>query len=151
MSDSLTLKQRIQEDMKAAMRAGEKQRLGVIRLILAAIKQREVDERITLDDNQVVVVLDKMLKQRRESIEQYEKAAREDLAAQERFEVTVLQHYMPQQMSEAEIVAMVQQAIAETGANSAKDMGKVMNIIRPQMQGRADMKVVSDLVKKQLS
>jgi uncharacterized protein len=151
MSDSLTLKQRIQEDMKAAMRAGEKQRLGVIRLILAAIKQREVDERITLDDNQVVVVLDKMLKQRRESIEQYEKAAREDLAAQERFEVTVLQHYMPQQMSEAEIGAMVQQAIAETGANSAKDMGKVMNIIRPQMQGRADMKVVSDLVKKQLS
>jgi len=125
--------------------------LGVIRLILAAIKQREVDERITLDDNQVVVVLDKMLKQRRESIEQYEKAAREDLAAQERFEVTVLQHYMPQQMSEAEIGAMVQQAIAETGANSAKDMGKVMNIIRPQMQGRADMKVVSDLVKKQLS
>ena len=151
MSDSLTLKQRIQEDMEAAMRAGEKQRLGVIRLILAAIKQREVDERITLDDNQVVVVLDKMLKQRRESIEQYEKAAREDLAAQERFEVTVLQHYMPQQMSEAEIGAMVQQAIAETGANSAKDMGKVMNIIRPQMQGRADMKVVSDLVKKQLS
>jgi uncharacterized protein YqeY len=151
MSDSLTLKQRIQEDMKAAMRAGEKQRLGVIRLILAAIKQREVDERITLDDNQVVVVLDKMLKQRRESIEQYEKAAREDLAAQERFEVTVLQQYMPQQMSEAEIVAVVQQAIAETGANSAKDMGKVMNIIRPQMQGRADMKVVSDLVKKQLS
>ena len=151
MSDSLTLKQRIQEDMKAAMRAGEKQRLGVIRLILAAIKQREVDERVTLDDNQVVVVLDKMLKQRRESIEQYEKAAREDLAAQERFEITVLQHYMPQQMSEAEIVAMVQQAIAETGANSAKDMGKVMNIIRPQMQGRADMKVVSDLVKKQLS
>jgi len=151
MSDSLTLKQGMQEDMKAAMRAGEKQRLGVIRLILAAIKQREVDERITLDDNQVVVVLDKMLKQRRESIEQYEKAAREDLAAQERFEVTVLQHYMPQQMSEAEIVAMVQQAIAETGANSAKDMGKVMNIIRPQMQGRADMKVVSDLVKKQLS
>jgi len=151
MSDSLTLKQRIQEDMKAAMRAGEKQQLGVIRLILAAIKQREVDERITLDDNQVVVVLDKMLKQRRESIEQYEKAAREDLAAQERFEVTVLQQYMPQQMSEAEIVALVQQAIAETGANSAKDMGKVMNIIRPQMQGRADMKVVSDLVKKQLS
>jgi hypothetical protein len=151
MSDSLTLKQRIQEDMKAAMRAGEKQQLGVIRLILAAIKQREVDERITLDDNQVVVVLDKMLKQRRESIEQYEKAAREDLAAQERFEVTVLQQYMPQQMSEAEIVAVVQQAIAETGANSAKDMGKVMNIIRPQMQGRADMKVVSDLVKKQLS
>jgi len=123
----------------------------VIRLILAAIKQREVDERVTLDDNQVVVVLDKMLKQRRESIEQYEKAAREDLAAQERFEITVLQHYMPQQMSEAEIVAMVQQAIAETGANSAKDMGKVMNIIRPQMLGRADMKVVSDLVKKQLS
>lgn len=151
MSDSLTLKQRIQEDMKAAMRAGEKQQLGVIRLILAAIKQREVDERITLDDDQVVVVLDKMLKQRRESIEQYEKAAREDLAAQERFEVTVLQQYMPQQMSEAEIVALVQQAIAETGANSAKDMGKVMNIIRPQMQGRADMKVVSDLVKKQLS
>jgi hypothetical protein len=151
MSDSLTLKQRIQEDMKVAMRAGEKQQLGVIRLILAAIKQREVDERVTLDDNQVVVVLDKMLKQRRESIEQYEKAAREDLAAQERFEITVLQHYMPQQMSEAEIVAMVQQAIAETGANSAKDMGKVMNIIRPQMLGRADMKVVSDLVKKQLS
>lgn len=151
MTDSLTLTQRIQEDMKTAMRAGAKQQLGVIRLILAAIKQREVDERIVLDDNQVVVVLDKMLKQRRESIEQFEKAAREDLAAQERFEVTVLQQYLPQQISEAEIVALVQQAIAETGANSAKDMGKVMNLIRPQMQGRADMKVVSDLVKKQLS
>jgi uncharacterized protein YqeY len=151
MSDSLTLTQRIQEDMKSAMRAGEKQQLGVIRLILAAIKQREVDERIVLDDNQVIVVLDKMLKQRRESIEQYEKAAREDLAAQERFEVTVLQHYMPQQMSEAEIVGLVQQAIAETGANSAKDMGKVMNVVRPKMQGRADMKVVSELVKKHLS
>lgn len=151
MSDSLTLKQRIQEDMKGAMRAGEKQQLGVIRLILAAIKQREVDERITLDDAQVVVVLDKMLKQRRESIEQFEKAGREDLAAQEKFEVTVLQNYLPQQLSEAEIITTVQQAIAATGATSAKDMGKVMNIIRPQMQGRADMKVVSDLVKKQLS
>jgi uncharacterized protein YqeY len=151
MSDSLTLKQRIQEEMKAAMRAGEKQQLGVIRLILAAIKQREVDERITLDDAQVIVVLDKMLKQRRESIEQFEKAGREDLAAQERFEATVLQSYLPQQLSEEEIITTVQQAIAATGATSAKDMGKVMNIIRPQIQGRADMKVVSDLVKKQLS
>lgn len=151
MSDSLTLKQRIQEDMKTAMRAGEKQQLGVIRLILAAIKQREVDERIVLDDAQVVVVLDKMLKQRRESIEQFEKAAREDLAAQERFEATILQNYLPQQLSEAEIITTVEQAIAATGATSAKDMGKVMNIIRPQIQGRADMKVVSDLVKKQLS
>lgn len=151
MPDSLTLKQRIQEDMKAAMRAGEKQQLGVIRLILAAIKQREVDERIMLDDAQVIVVLDKMLKQRRESIEQFEKAARDDLAAQEKFEVSVLQHYLPQQMTEEEIVAVVQQAVTVTGATSAKDMGKVMNIIRPQIQGRADMKVVSDLVKKQLS
>jgi hypothetical protein len=151
MSDSLTLKQRIQEDMKAAMRAGEKQQLGVIRLILAAIKQREVDERITLDDAQVIAVLDKMLKQRRESIEQFEKAARDDLAAQEKFEASVLQHYLPQQMTEEEIVAVVQQAMTTTGATSAKDMGKVMNIIRPQIQGRADMKVVSDLVKKQLS
>lgn len=151
MSDSLTLKQRIQEDMKAAMRAGEKQQLGVIRLILAAVKQREVDERITLDDAQVIAVLDKMLKQRRESIEQFESAARHDLAAQEKFEASVLQHYLPQQMTEEEIVAVVQQAVTAAGAVSAKDMGKVMNIIRPQIQGRADMKVVSDLVKKQLS
>lgn len=145
------IKERIQEEMKAAMRAKDKQRLGTIRLILAAIKQREVDERIALDDAQVIVVLEKMLKQRRDSLTQYEQAGRQDLADQEAFEIQVLQTYMPQALSEAELDNLIVQAISDSGATTAKDMGKVMNVLRAQVQGRADMKVVSDKVKQGLS
>jgi uncharacterized protein YqeY len=145
------LKQRLQDDMKAAMKAGDKARLGVIRLISAAIKQREVDERIELDDTQVLAVLDKMLKQRRDSITQYDAAGRSDLADQERFEVEVCQQYMPAALSEAEIETMLVDAIAAVGAATMQDMGKVMGILKPKLQGRADMAVVSGLVKARLS
>lgn len=145
------IKERIQEEMKEAMRAKDKQRLGTIRLILAAIKQREVDERIVLDDAQVIAVLEKMLKQRRDSLTQYEQAGRQDLADQEAFEIQVLQTYMPQALSEAELNNLIAQAIADSGASTAKDMGKVMNLLRAQVQGRADMKVVSDKVKQGLT
>jgi uncharacterized protein YqeY len=145
------LKQRLQDDMKAAMKAGDKARLGVIRLINAAIKQREVDERIELDDTQVLAVLDKMLKQRRDSITQYDAAGRSDLADQERFEVEVCQQYMPAALSEAEIETMLVDAIAAVGAATMQDMGKVMGILKPKLQGRADMAVVSGLVKARLS
>ena len=145
------LKQRIQSDMKAAMKAGEKRKLGVIRLILAAIKQREVDERVELDDTQVLAVLDKMLKQRRDSIEQYSNANREDLAEQERFEVGICQQYMPAALGEDELIALVDQAIADTGATSMQDMGKVMGQVKPKAQGRADMGTVSKLVKERLA
>jgi len=144
------LSQRIREDMKTAMKAGEKRRLGVIRLILAAIKQREVDERIELDDTQTLAVLDKMVKQRRDSIEQFEKAGRNELAEQESFEIEVLQGYMPEALSEAEIDAMIAEAIAGTGAVSLRDMGKVMGQLKPKIQGRADMGAVSALVKQRL-
>ncbi len=144
------LSQRIREDMKTAMKAGEKRRLGVIRLILAAIKQREVDERIELDDTQVLAVLDKMVKQRRDSIEQFEKAGRNELAEQESFEIEVLQGYMPEALSEAEIDAMIAEAMAGTGAVSLRDMGKVMGQLKPKIQGRADMGAVSALVKQRL-
>ncbi|HHI77263.1 MAG TPA: GatB/YqeY domain-containing protein [Gammaproteobacteria bacterium] len=146
----MSLKARIQDDMKAAMKAGDKARLGVIRLILAAIKQREVDERIELDDQQVLAVLDKMVKQRRDSIQQYRDAGREELAAAEEAEVAVIQEYLPEALSEAEIAAIVEQAIADTGASSMKDMGKVMGKVKPQVQGRADMGQVSALVKQKL-
>ena len=145
------LTQRIQSDMKAAMKAGEKRKLGVIRLILAAIKQREVDERVELDDTQVLAVLDKMLKQRRDSIEQYSNANREDLAEQERFEVDICQQYMPAALGEDELIALVDQAIADTGATSMQDMGKVMGQVKPKAQGRADMGTVSKLVKERLA
>jgi len=145
------LKQRIQEDMKAAMKAADKPRLGVIRLMLAAIKQREVDERIELDDTQTLAVLDKMVKQRRDSIEQYTKANRQDLAEQERFELGVCQEYLPEALAEEELVAMVEAAIAATGAISMKDMGKVMGRVKPKAQGRADMGAVSRLVKERLA
>ncbi|BBL72581.1 GatB/YqeY domain-containing protein [Methylogaea oryzae] len=152
MSDtSLSFKQRIQEDMKAAMKAGEKDRLGVIRLILAAIKQREVDERIVLDDAQVLLVLDKMAKQRRESISQYRSANREDLAAVEEAELTIILAYLPAALPDEEIAAMVGAAIAETGAAGPADMGKVMAVLKPKMQGRADMSAVSAIVKQRLS
>ncbi|MTW21886.1 GatB/YqeY domain-containing protein [Allochromatium palmeri] len=144
------LKSRIQDDMKTAMKAGDKTRLGVIRLMLAAIKQREVDERIELDDAQTLAVLDKMVKQRRDSISQYENAKREDLAEVERFEVGVIQDYLPAALSEAEIAALVEDAITASGAAAMSDMGKVMNVLRPQIQGRADMGAVSALVKQRL-
>lgn len=145
------LKQRVQSDMKAAMKAGEKRKLGIIRLILAAIKQREVDERVELDDAQVLAVLDKMLKQRRDSIEQYSNANRKDLAEQERFEVGICQQYMPAALGEDELIALVDQAIADTGAASMRDMGRVMGQVKPKAQGRADMGAVSKLVKERLA
>ncbi|AGA89403.1 hypothetical protein Thimo_0554 [Thioflavicoccus mobilis 8321] len=144
------LKPRIQDDMKAAMKAGDKRRLGVIRLILAAIKQREVDERIELDDSQTLAVLDKMVKQRRDSVAQYEQAGREDLAEVERYEIEVCQQYLPEALDEQALADLVAQAIAATGAGSMKDMGKVMAELRPQVQGRADMGAVSAMVKQRL-
>jgi len=146
----VSLKARITEDMKAAMRAKDTARLGAIRLLQAAIKQREVDERIELDDAQVVAVIEKMLKQRRDSIGQYEAANRQDLADAEKFEVAVLQAYMPAQLSEAEIEAEVVKAIAASGAVSAKDMGKVMGLLKSALAGRADMGKVSGLIKAKL-
>lgn len=144
------LKAQIQSDMKTALKAGDKARLGVIRLMLAAIKQREVDERIELDDRQVLAVLDKMLKQRRDSIAQYGAAGRQDLADAERFEVEVIQGYLPAALSASEIAALVEAAVTESGAAAMGDMGKVMAILRPQLQGRADMASVSALVKGRL-
>lgn len=147
----MSLKVRITDDMKAAMRAGEKDRLGVIRLILAALKQREVDERIELDDAQVLGILEKMLKQRRDSIEQYSAANREDLAAVERAEVEVIQGYLPAPLSAAELDAIVTKAIADSGAASPRDMGKVIGLVKPQVTGRADMGQVSELIKGRLA
>ncbi|MFB9067781.1 GatB/YqeY domain-containing protein [Pseudofulvimonas gallinarii] len=146
----MSLKSRITEDMKAAMKGGDKSRLATIRLIQAAIKQREVDERIELDDSQVLVVLERMLKQRRDSLGQFESAGREDLAAQERSEILVLQDYMPAQLGDAEIDAAIAEAIAESGATSARDMGKVMAALKAKVAGRADMQVLSGKVKAAL-
>lgn len=145
------LKTKISDDMKTAMRAKDKDRLGVIRLILAAIKQQEVDTRTSLDDTAVLAVLDKMLKQRRDSISQFQDAGRDDLVQKERFEVDVLQQYMPEAMSEAELEQLIKDAIATSGAQSMKDMGKIMNELRPKVQGRADMAQVSQKVKALLS
>lgn len=145
------LKTQITNDMKAAMKGGDKPRLGVIRLILAAIKQQEVDNRIELDDTQVLVVLDKMLKQRKDSLEQYQNAGRQDLADQESFEIDVIKGYLPAQLSEAEIDSAIAAAIAESGAASVRDMGKVMGLLKPKLQGRADMGQVSGLIKQRLS
>ena len=147
----MSLKDTLQQDMKAAMRAADKPRLGVIRLINAAIKQREVDERIELDDTQVIAVLDKMAKQRRESIDQYEKADRPDLVEQENFELEVLKTYLPEQLSDADIDAMIEAAISATGAASMKDMGKVMGQLKDKLAGRADMGAVSGKIKARLS
>ncbi|MFN7783568.1 MAG: GatB/YqeY domain-containing protein [Lysobacterales bacterium] len=146
----MSLKLRLTDDMKAAMKGGDKERLAVIRLVNAAIKQREVDERIQLDDAQVLSVLEKMIKQRRDSVSQYESAGREDLAAQERFEIEVIQTYMPQALSEAEIDALIEAAIAETGASSGRDMGKVVGALKPKVAGRADMGAVSARIKARL-
>jgi len=145
------MQERLKGEMKQAMKSREKVRLGTIRLILAAIKQREVDERIVLDDQQVIVVLDKMLKQRRESIRQYREASRDDLAEVEEAEVLVIQEFLPQELTEKEINDMVKSAIADSSASSIKDMGKVMAILKPAMQGRADMAVVSTKIKAMLA
>ena len=147
----MSLKQQISEDMKTAMRAKDTARLGAIRLLLAAMKQKEVDERIDLSDADVLAIIDKMLKQRRDSISQYEAAGRQELADAEKFESSVLQTYMPQQMSEAEVAAAIEQAISATGAAGAQDMGKVMGVLKPQLAGRADLGKVSGLVKARLS
>jgi uncharacterized protein YqeY len=146
-----SIKQRIQEDIKSAMRAKEKRRLGAMRLISAAIKQREVDERISLDDTQVIVVLDKMLKQRRDSLAQYEKANRQDLAEQESYEIKLIQEYLPKPLSETELAKLIDAAISQTNATSFKELGKVMTILKPQVQGRADMRAISMTVKQRLS
>ena len=147
----MTLKERITEDMKTAMRSGDKERLGHIRMLQAAIKQREVDERITLDDTQVMAVLEKMIKQRREAIAQFEAGGRADLAAKEATEITLLQTYLPEQLSAAELEALVAAAIAETGAATIKDMGKVMGLVKGRAAGRADMGAVGALIKSKLA
>lgn len=137
--------------MKDALRGRDKQRLGVIRLILAAVKQREVDERIELDDAQINAVLDKMSKQRRDSLEQFEKAGRDDLVAQEKFELGILKAYLPEPLSDAEIGALIEEAVQTTGASSIKDMGKVMGLLKSKLQGRADMGAVSGKIKARLT
>ena len=147
----MSLKNRILDDVKTAMRARDKSRLSVLRLITAAIKQIEVDQRIEMDDPAVLQVLDKMVKQRRESLEQFEKAGRDDLATQEQFELDILKDYLPEQLSEAEISALIAQAISDTGASSMRDMGAVMGLLREKVQGRADMKSVSNAVRASLS
>lgn len=145
-----SLKDRITEDMKTAMRAGDKARLGAIRMVLAAIKQKEVDERISMDDESVLVVLEKMLKQRRESLSQFTDAGRNDLAQVEQDEIDVISAYMPEPLDEAELEALIAEAISESGAESMRDMGKVMAIVKSRAQGRADMSAVSARVKASL-
>jgi uncharacterized protein YqeY len=147
----MVLKERITEDMKGAMRAGDKDRLATIRLALAAIKQREVDERITLDDAQVFAVLEKMIKQRKEAITQFASGGRADLVAKETAEIGVLEAYLPARMSDAEIDALISEAIKATGAASVKDMGKVMGLVKSKAQGRADMGAVSARIKQKLA
>ena len=147
----MSLKERITEDMKAAMRAAEKERLGSIRMLQAAIKQREVDERITLDDSQVLSVIEKMIKQRREAIAQFEAGGRADLAAKEASEITMLQGYLPAQLSDPELDALITAAIAESGAASIKDMGKAVALVKTRAAGRADMAVVSARIKARLA
>jgi len=147
----MSMKQQLTDDMKAAMKGGDKHSLGVIRLINAAIKQREVDERIELDNAAVIAVLDKMVKQRRDSVTQYEAANREDLAAIERDEIAVIERYLPAKMGEAEIQAEINAAITQTGASSAADMGKLMGVLKPRLAGKADMGLVSRLIKQTLA
>ena len=151
LKNQITLKEKVTEDMKTSMRAKDSGRLGAIRLLLSAIKQREVDERIELTDADVISVIEKMLKQRRDSIAAFELAKRDDLADIEKFEVSVLQTYMPKQMSDAEISAIVNQVIADSGAQGAKDMGKVVGLVKPLVAGMADMGKVSGLIKARLS
>ncbi len=151
MSEESPLKERIVADMKSAMRGKEKQRLQAIRLLLAAIKQREVDERRELSDSDIVALLDKLAKQRRESIEQYRNADRPDLADQEQFELEIIQTYLPEALSEEAIDALIEEAIASSGATSMREMGKVMGILKPKLQGRADLAAVSSKVKARLT
>ena len=146
----MSLKERITQDMKDAMRSGDKERLGNIRMLQAAIKQREVDERIMLDDTQVLAVVEKMIKQRKEAIAQFEAGGRADLAAKEKSEIELLQAYMPEQLSSAEVEALVATAIAETAASTIKDMGKVMALVKTRAAGRADMAAVSAIIKAKL-
>jgi uncharacterized protein YqeY len=147
----MDLRSRINEDVKVAMKAREAERLGTLRLLTAALKQREVDERITLDDAGVISVIEKMLKQRKDSIAQYEQAGRQDLAEVEKRETAILQSYLPQQFSEAELGAVVEEALAASGASAPADMGKVMAIVKPRVAGRADMGKVSAMVKARLA
>jgi hypothetical protein len=147
----MSLKQRLTDDMKAAMKGGDRKRLDVIRLVNAAIKQREVDERITLDDTAVLAVLEKMVKQRKDSVAQYQAAARQDLADQELFEIGVIETYLPAKMDDAELAALVDAAIAESGAAGPKDMGKVMGLAKAKAAGRADMGKVSEIIKAKLA
>jgi uncharacterized protein YqeY len=147
----MSLKDQITDDMKTAMRARETERLGTIRLLLAAIKQREVDERVTLDDAAITAVIDKMIKQRKDSISQFQTAGRDDLVAKEQAELVVLAAYMPEQLSDEAINAEIQAAVAATGAAGAQDMGKVMGVLKPKLAGRADMTAVSGLVKAALA
>ena len=147
----MSLKERITEDMKAAMRARESERLGTIRMLQAAIKQREVDERIALDDVQVLSVIDKMIKTRKESIEQFKSGGRDDLVARESKEIELLQGYLPAQLAEGEVDALIREAIAESGATSIKEMGKAMALVKQQAQGKADMAVLSSKLKAKLS
>ncbi|MCX8049092.1 MAG: GatB/YqeY domain-containing protein [Methylohalobius sp.] len=147
----MSLKQRIQEDMKAALKGGDKPKLSAVRLILAAIKQREIDERVELDDSQVLAVLDKMAKQRRESISQFAAAGRSDLVEQEEAELEVIQSYLPQPLTEAEVDALIQSAVTETGAQGIQDLGRVMAKLKPHLQGRADLSLVSAKVKAMLA
>ena len=145
------LQQRINDDVKAAMRSKDKERLGVLRLITAAFKQKEVDERIELDDTMVLAIMNKMTKQIRDSIDQFEQAGRDDLVAKEAFELEIIQEYLPAQLTEDEISLIIAECVEASGAESAKDMGKVMGLLKPRLQGRADMGKVSGLVKQQLS
>ncbi|MGZ5596246.1 MAG: GatB/YqeY domain-containing protein [Usitatibacter sp.] len=147
----MPLRDQLNEDMKSAMKAREAEKLGALRLLLAAVKQREVDERITLDDAAVISVIEKMIKQRKDSISQFEKAQRQDLADKEKFEVGILEGYLPQQLSAAEVEAIVAEAVASSGAKSPADMGKVMAIMKPRLAGRADMGKVSAIVKTKLA
>lgn len=147
----MSLKQRLTDDMKTAMKAGEKDRLAAIRLINAAIKQKEVDERVEMDDARVIAVLEKMVKQRKDSIEQYDKAGRDDLAAIERAELAIIGQYLPEKMGEAEIRAAIEAAISETGAAGPADMGKLMGVLKPRLAGQADMGEVSKLIKQRLT
>lgn len=147
----MNLRERLNEDMKTALKAREADKLATLRLLLAAVKQREVDERITLDDAQMIATIEKMLKQRKDSITQYEAANRNDLADKEKYEMTVLQAYLPQQLSDAEVEAIVVAAVGESGAKAASDMGKVMAIVKPKVAGRADMGKISALVKAKLT
>ncbi len=147
----MSLKQRLTDDMKAAMKAGEKERLGTIRLMNAAIKQKEVDERIEVDDTQVLAILEKMMKQRKDSVSQYEGAGREDLAVIERAEMAIIEQYLPAKLGEAEVLAVIDAVIAETGASGPADMGKVMGAVKPKLAGQADMGEVSKLIKQRLA